>query len=105
MKLDSFNKELFWEQPQEGLYEVDVGLRASDGITGNRLSVFADLNNDKYTDIITINDGFSAYTVHIFDPLKSMFTFQKTFKPNDCGKIQNIAVGRSIDRLRLFITC
>jgi hypothetical protein len=36
---------------------------------------FADVNNDKYTDIITINDGKTIFTVHIFDPAKKMFIY------------------------------
>ena len=88
-----------------GLYEVDVGLRTSEGEQGNHLSTFADLNNDRYTDIITISEGKSSFTVHLFDPTKKMFVFQKTYKPSDCAKIANVAVGRSVDRVRVFVTC
>lgn len=88
-----------------GLYEVDVGLRASEGEQGSHLSVFADLNNDRYTDIITVSEGKSSFTVHLFEPAKKMFVFQKSYKPSDCGKITNIAVGRSVDRVRVFVTC
>jgi hypothetical protein len=88
-----------------GLYEVDVGLKTDDGDQGSHIMVFADINNDKYTDIITVNSAKSAFTVHIFDVTKNMFNFQKTFKAGDCVKITNIAAGRSVDKLRLFITC
>lgn len=67
--------------------------------------LFADINNDKYTDIITVNEAKNAFTIHIFDFAKNMFNYQKTFKAGDCVKITNIAIGRSIDKLRLFITC
>lgn len=103
--MEHFNKELFWEQPEEGLYEVDVGLHAAEGEVGTHLMAFADLNNDKYTDIITINEARSTFTAHIFDPQRNMFLYQKTFRVSECSKINNIAVGRSIDSLRLFITC
>jgi hypothetical protein len=86
------------------LYEVDVGLRSNEGEQGNHLMAFADINNDKYTDIITVNDVKTSFTVHIFDSVKKMFLYQKTFKPNDCT-ITNLAVGRSIDKIRLFLTC
>ncbi len=66
---------------------------------------FADLNNDKYTDIVTVNDQKTSYTIHLFDPIKKMFLYQKTFKPNGCDKILNIVVGRSVDKVRLFLTC
>lgn len=38
----------------KGLYEVDVGLRLNQS---DNIMVFADLNNDKYTDIVTVNDA------------------------------------------------
>ena len=80
-------------------------MRAAAGEVGSNLMTFADLNNDKYTDIITVNEDYSSYTIHIFDPVKNMFNSQKTFKPNNCAKITNIAVGRSSEKLRLFVTC
>jgi hypothetical protein len=56
-----------------GLYEVDVGLRSMEGEYGNHLMAFSDINNDKYTDIITINEAKTTFTVHIFDVLRNMF--------------------------------
>ncbi len=69
------------------------------------MSSFADINNDRYTDIITINEQKTTFTIHLFEPLKKMFVFSKTYKPSDCAKITNVAVGRSIDKVRLFVTC
>jgi hypothetical protein len=67
---------------------------------------FSDLNNDKYTDIITVSDTRESFTVHLYEPLKKMFLYQRTIKPSsNCAKITNIAVGRSVDRIRLFVTC
>lgn len=66
---------------------------------------FGDVNNDRYTDIITVNEAKTLFTVHVFDPAKKMFIYQKTFKPTDCLKITNIVLGRSSDKLRLFLTC
>lgn len=43
---------MFWDEPPEGLFEVDVGLQ---NLTNQHLMVFADLNSDKYTDIITLD--------------------------------------------------
>ena len=66
---------------------------------------FADINNDKFTDIITTDLDKTHFTVHLFDKLLNMFAHFKTFRPENCNKITNIAVGRSIDRIRLFVTC
>lgn len=84
---------------------MDVGLRAPEGDSGNHLMVFADLNNDRYTDIVTVNEAKTLFTVHLYEPTKKMFIYQKSFRPSDCSKITNIAAGRSIDRVRLFLTC
>jgi hypothetical protein len=87
---------------------VDVGLRQPLLLeeAGTSLMAFADLNNDKYTDIVTVSDSRQSFTVHYFEPLRKMFVYQKTVKPNkDCQKIINVVVGRSVDRLRLFVTC
>ena len=66
---------------------------------------FADFNNDKYTDIITIDDKKTSFTIHLFELLKHKFTTAKTYHLSDCKKITNIAVGRSISKLRIFLTC
>lgn len=84
---------------------MDVGLRSFEKGEGKYMMAFADINNDKYTDIITINKAKTTFTVHLFDTTRNMFIQQKTFRPTECTKISNIAVGRSTDRVRLFITC
>ena len=87
---------------------MDVGLRQPLLLeeSGTNLMAFADLNSDKYTDIVTVSDSKQSFTVHFFEPLKKMFVYQKTVKPNkDCAQIINLVVGRSVDRIRLFVTC
>lgn len=66
---------------------------------------FADVNNDKYTDIITVSDDSLSFTIHLFDTLSNLYLESKTFKPTNCARISNIAVGRASDKVRLFITC
>jgi hypothetical protein len=40
------------------LYEVDVGLKQpSAGLSGLNIMAYEDMNGDKYTDIITVNDA------------------------------------------------
>lgn len=104
-RLTDFNKNLYWEDPEEGLYNVDVGLKSDPKSPGLNLAAFADLNNDKYTDIITLNDDRTRFTVHIFDSFINQFVTNQTVTPEGCGKITNIFVGRAIDRQRVFITC
>lgn len=62
---------MFWEEPKEGLYEIDVGLNATDASGSGHIMAFADLNSDKYTDIITVNEagdnGLASFNIHLFD--------------------------------------
>jgi len=53
---------------------VDVGLR-NGSEEGNIIMAFADLNNDKYTDVVTIGDSKSSFTAHIYDSAKKMFAY------------------------------
>ena len=43
---------MFWDEPPEGLFEVDVGFEK---FNNEHLMVFADLNADKYTDVVTMD--------------------------------------------------
>jgi hypothetical protein len=85
-RLEHFNKELFWEEPPEGktdlyytayigLYEVDVGLRQPASSAGLNMMAYEDMNGDKYTDIVTVNDEKNEFTVHLFEPAKKMFMY------------------------------
>lgn len=83
---------------------MDVGLRQPASSAGLNMMAYEDMNGDKYTDIVTVNDEKNEFTVHLFEPAKKMFMYQKTVKTG-CPKIVNIVVGRSIDRIRIFVTC
>ena len=106
LNLTAFSREMFWDEPPSGLYEVDVQLfNATNSEVNGHIMAFADLNGDKYTDIITVDEQGSSMTLHMFDMKKSAFDLKRTITPTDCGKISNVAVGRSARHLRLFITC
>ena len=66
---------------------------------------FADINNDMFTDIITVDKTRKNILIHIFDPLTSNYTQKISLTPSDCNLITNVAVGRSDMSLRLFVTC
>lgn len=67
LNLTAFSKEMFWDEPQQGLYEVDVGLEGNNG----HLMAFADLNSDKYTDIITASGD--TFIINLFNTKTSTF--------------------------------
>lgn len=50
-------------------------MRSLEGEAGTNIATFADVNNDRYTDIVSVNDGRTFFTIHLFEPLKKMFIF------------------------------
>ena len=48
-----------------GLYEVDIGFGGQD--QGDFMA-FADVNADKYTDILTVMDQGNEIQFHLYDP-------------------------------------
>ena len=48
-----------------GLYEVDIGFAGQD--QGDFMA-FADVNADKYTDILTVRDQGNEIQLHLYDP-------------------------------------
>jgi len=94
--LTEFTNQLFWEEPPEGLFEVEVGLNNSTYGSGD-LMAFGDLNSDKYTDIITVSDDKKSFSIHIFNYNKNMFGAAENYTPTGCKKITNVVIGRSQD--------
>jgi len=64
---------------------------------------FADVDSDKFTDIITVNGG--EIELHLFDNYYKKFVHAHTIDVPGCSQIHNIVVGRSSSYLRLFVTC
>lgn len=67
--------------------------------------VFADLNADKYTDVITVGSSGKSFEIYIFDTKTVRFHHATSITPSDCAQIQNLATGRNQDHLRIFVTC
>lgn len=91
LNLTSFRQEMFWDEPPEGLFEVDVGLET---LSNQHLMVFADLNSDKYTDMVTL-DADQTLSFHLFSPKNFTFNLWTTLNPHNCLQVTNVAVGRS----------
>jgi len=62
------------------------------------------MNSDKYTDMVTVV-GAKNVQIHTYDSLTKMFVPWTTFAVDGCTAIRNIAVGRSTQTMRLFVTC
>ena len=97
-----FDTQFFESSPPEGLYNVDIGM--SDLNDFGQLQVFADLNSDKYTDMVTVRGG-SGIFIHTYDYFTKMFTPWKDFNVDGCHQILSISVGRSSQTMRVFVTC
>lgn len=93
---------MFWDEPPEGLFEVDVGF---DKLVNEHLLAFADVNSDKYTDVLTLSEDGKSFSIHLFNQRKSKFELSRTVQPSDCQQITNVFVGRSSTTMRLFVTC
>ena len=73
---------MFWDEPPEGLFEVDVGFQ---NLNNEHLMVFADLNADKYTDVITLDAVSSqAFSIYLFSKHNLTFEFWRKVEPENC---------------------
>ena len=101
--MTAFDTDFFDTAPPEGLYNVDIGM--SDVEDFGHLQAFADMNSDKYTDMISTHKDSNTIIIHTYASMTKMFTFWKTFQVEGCGTIRGITVGRSTQSMRLYITC
>jgi hypothetical protein len=64
---------MFWDEPPEGLFEVDVGFEK---LKNQHLVVFADINADKYTDVVTIDaESLQTLSIYLFNKHNLTFDF------------------------------
>ena len=69
--ISDFRTRLFWKRPDQGYYDVDVGLPATD--SGARVMSMGDLNNDKMNDLVMADAAGQTLTVYYFDDSSGMF--------------------------------
>lgn len=101
--MTAFDTEFFEAAPPEGLYNVDIGL--SDLADFGHLQTFADMNADKYTDMVTVVSPGNQVQIHTYDGLRKMFIPWTSFTVDGCSAIRNIVAGRASHSMRLFVTC
>ena len=70
-----------------------------------QLLTFADLNSDKFSDLVTLDHELSTVKVFAYSESEKQFNLWKSFRVDGCSKIYNIVVGRSPTLMRLFVTC
>ena len=103
LNMTSFDKRYFESSPPEGLYNIDIGMSGMSDF--GHIQTFADMNSDKYTDMVNVLGGTNTIQIHCYDSLAKIFSIWKEFKVEGCVVIRNIAVGRSSQTMRLFVTC
>lgn len=81
--LSNFQTNWFWQRPGEGFYEVNVGLPAKDV----RMMAMADLDNDKLTDLVTINQSGQEVTVRFFTPYTNKYSRTTSFTAASKGEL------------------
>ena len=92
--MTAFDTVLFENPPPEGLYNVDIGV--SDINDFGHLQTFADMNSDKYTDMVAAVSGTNQVRIHTYDSLTKMFALWRSFAVDGCGVVRGITVGRSL---------
>ena len=102
LNMTAFDAPYFEKGPPEGLYNVDIGMANMTDF--GHLHTFADLNADKYTDMVAVSGG-NTLEVHAYDSYTKMFALWKSFAVKGCVEIHSVSVGRSSQNLRLFVTC
>ena len=103
--MTAFDSSFLNTAPPEGLYAVDIGAPSQTKGDFGHLEVFADIDSDKYTDLITVTNEGREIQIYVFDPLGKTFVAWRSFPVQGCSAIRNIVVGRSRTNLRLFVTC
>ena len=91
--MTDFDTDFFDSSPPEGLYNIDIGMSEIENL--GHLQTFADMNSDKYTDMVTSVSGTNEVHIHTYDSLKKMFVLWRTFEVEGCGIIRGIVIGRS----------
>lgn len=82
MTLNEFNSKIFWEKDQQGMVELDLFFS---NVTESMLIVaVGDMDGDKYTDVITINQERNAFRVFLYNSKSKRFVFGEREFPVDC---------------------
>ena len=79
----------FFNSITQGYYDVNLGDFLSDSkYPGNRLVSLTDLNNDKKTDLVVVDDTHSVIWVYLYDDQSASFYLSsQTFLTRNCTAI------------------
>ena len=86
--LSEFRTKLFWKRPDQGYYDVDVGLQQAN--SGARIMNISDLNNDKLNDLVVTDAAGEAITVYYFDETTSMYSDSASFSLPQGWLVDNV---------------
>ena len=77
LNMTAFDTDFFDSSPPEGLYNIDIGMSDIENV--GHLQTFADMNSDKYTDMVTTVSGSNEVNIHIYDTITKMFVLWRSF--------------------------
>ena len=77
LNMTAFDTDFFDSEPPEGLYNIDIGMSDIENV--GHLQTFADMNSDKYTDMVTTVSGSNEVHIHIYDTITKMFILWRSF--------------------------
>lgn len=101
--INDFNNKIFWEKDQQGMVELDLFFS---NVTNSLLIVaVGDMDGDKYTDVITVNQERSAFRVFLYNSKSKRFVFGEREFPTECiiNNIQTIKT--TAENGGLLVTC
>ena len=71
LNINKFDSKFPWLRPKKAFYEVDVGLdfnnHTNTDFDGRYISAFGFIDNDKYNDIVVLNEQRNSFAVYFFD--------------------------------------
>ena len=103
VSINEFNNKIFWEKDKQGMVELDLFFS---NVTDSMLIVaVADMDGDKFTDIITVNQERSAFRVFLYNSRLKQFVFGEREFPVNCiiSNIQTIKTTNENEGL--LVTC
>lgn len=101
--ISDFNNKIFWEKDHQGMIPLDLGFnKFTDAMM---IIAVADMNGDKYTDIITINQERSAFRLFLYNINTKTFENGDKEFPTECmiSNLQDMKTSR--DTSGVLVTC
>jgi integrin alpha FG-GAP repeat containing protein 1 len=103
VSINEFNSKIFWEKDHQGMVELDLFFS---NVTDSMLIVaVGDMDGDKYSDIITVNQDRSAFRVFLYNSKSKRFVFGEREFPTECIIANVQTIKTTSDKGGILVTC